>query len=133
MDIQTLQNSAIKVAASAYVPYSHFQVGAALLCPDGQIITGVNVENTSYGLSVCAERNAICAAVTQGYTYFTAIAVYSPQANSFLTPCGACRQTLAEFMGKDALLYMSGKDQVFVCKTLADLLPFGFSLDEVKN
>lgn len=85
---------AIKSRQIAYAPYSNFLVGAALLTVDGSIYTGCNVENTSYGLCICAERTAICKAVSEGHQEFQAIAV---AANPFATPCGACRQFIVEF------------------------------------
>ena len=93
-----LIESAIAARERAYAPYSNFKVGAALLLSDGKtIITGCNVENSSYGLAICAERNAICAAVAQGHKKFAAIVV---AASPLASPCGACRQFIVEF-GKD--------------------------------
>ena len=93
-----LIKKAIAARNLAYAPYSEFNVGAALLLADGEtIITGCNVENASYGLAICAERNAICAAVAQGHKDFTAIVV---AASPLVSPCGACRQFIVEF-GKD--------------------------------
>jgi len=80
---------------NAYVPYSRFRVGAALVTVSGKIYTGVNVENTSYGLTICAERVAVGKAVSDGHRRFRAIAIAAPSASP--TPCGACRQVLAEF------------------------------------
>ncbi len=88
---------AIESRQKAYAPYSNFLVGAALLTKDGTIFTGCNVENTSYGLCICAERTAICKAVSEGHQKFEAIAV---SATPFATPCGACRQFIVEF-GQD--------------------------------
>ncbi len=88
---------AIESRQKAYAPYSNFLVGAALLTKDGTIFTGCNVENTSYGLCICAERTAICKAVSEGHQKFEAIAV---SATPFATPCGACRQFIVEF-GRD--------------------------------
>ena len=85
---------AIEARTNAYAPYSKFLVGAALLTFDGTVFTGCNVENTSYGLCICAERTAICKAVSEGYQEFDAIAV---AATPFATPCGACRQFIVEF------------------------------------
>jgi cytidine deaminase len=95
-------------AEDAYAPYSHFPVGAALLTDDGELITGVNVENVSYGLTICAERSAIVRAVSQGETRFSAIAVWATRRpHGAVTPCGACRQFLAEFLKPDAPVIMS--------------------------
>lgn len=93
-----LIEKAIAARNLAYAPYSEFNVGAALLLADGEtVITGCNVENASYGLAICAERNAICAAVAQGHKDFAAIVV---AASPLASPCGACRQFIVEF-GKD--------------------------------
>lgn len=121
---ENLMESAKKAALLSYSPYSHFRVGAALLCTDGSVITGTNVENRSYGLTNCAERSALFTAVSQNKKYFRAIAVYSPDSDKPLPPCGACRQVLSEFGGPDFIVLFSGKE----CKTkevlLKDLLPY---------
>ncbi|MCX7915818.1 MAG: cytidine deaminase [Verrucomicrobiae bacterium] len=95
MALQALLNAACAAQQRAYAPYSEFPVGAALLTSTGQIVTGCNVENASYGLTICAERAALVCAVREGYRKFRAIAIVAP--HSKLTPCGACRQVLAEF------------------------------------
>ena len=87
---------AVRAKVRAYAPYSQFRVGAALLADDGTIFEGCNVENSSYSLTICAERNAVFQAAARGKTRFRAIAIASDDPG-FLTPCGACRQVLAEF------------------------------------
>src|SRR5689334_19893531 len=100
-----LIETAKQAAEKAYAPYSRFPVGAALLTSSGEIITGVNVENVSYGLTICAERSAVATAISQGHLQFEAIAVWAPEKlNGAVTPCGACRQVLAEFMRPDAVV-----------------------------
>lgn len=96
---QQLIDAARAVRDKAYVPYSRFRVGAALLTPDGRIFSGVNVENASYGLTVCAERNAVGRMVTDGAQCIVAVAVCT---DNGVTPCGACRQVLMEFVPPDA-------------------------------
>jgi cytidine deaminase len=91
---------AAKAAEAAYAPYSKFRVGAALLGADGRIFTGCNVENRSFGLTICAERNAVFQGVAQGCRSFVALAIATPDGPA--GPCGACRQVLSEFMGQDA-------------------------------
>ena len=95
LQMDKLFEEAAKTAQKAYVPYSKFRVGAALLCEDGTIITGVNVENRSFGLTICAERNAVCAGVTRGYQRFIALAVSTPDSEAPTGPCGACRQVIS--------------------------------------
>ena len=117
-----LIQAAIEVRQQAYAPYSNYPVGAALLMEDGKIVTGVNVENSSYGLTICAERTAVTKAITAGYRKILAVAVATDNAGS---PCGACRQVLTEFAG-DVPVYLvdglgNGRDT-----TLYTLLPDHF-------
>ena len=115
-----------EAADAAYVPYSSFPVGAALVTADGTVVTGANVENASYGLSVCAERNAIFAAVLAGHREITTLAVAAPRA-ARASPCGACRQVLNEFrpVDGDVTIYLESEDG-HVETTLETLLPMGF-------
>ncbi len=96
-------NEARKAQQRAYAPYSNFQVGAALLTANGQIYPGANIENVSYGLTVCAERNAVFKAVYEGEREFSAIAVCS-SGSGYVYPCGACLQVLAEFSRRSGSL-----------------------------
>jgi cytidine deaminase len=125
VDWQALRDEAIRVRVRAYAPYSKFLVGAALLGEDGRVFAGCNVENASYGLCICAERNAVFAAVASGVRTFRAIAIVS-SAQDPVTPCGACRQVLAEFAPSfDVRCYgESGAEQHY---TTAALLPYAFS------
>jgi len=97
MDYKQLYEAALAVAKNAYVPYSQFHVGAALLLPDDTIQTGINIENRSYGATNCAERTAVFSAIEKGYKTFKAIAVATPDADYPVAPCGICRQVLTEF------------------------------------
>ena len=121
-----------KIAEMAYAPYSMFRVGAALLCENGQIITGVNVENRSFGLTTCAERNAVCAAIAQGQKRFLALAVCTPDSEEPTGPCGACRQVISEFMKSDAPVRFSGKGPNQIDTTVGELYPMD-SLHELKS
>jgi cytidine deaminase len=110
----------------AHAPYSKFRVGAALLTKSGKIYTGVNVENASYGLTICAERVAVGKAVSDGHRQFRAIAVVAPSAT--LSPCGACRQVLAEF-GETVVICADSRN-LRRCRVhlLSELLPHAFKL-----
>ena len=107
----------------AYVPYSHYKVGAALLGKSGKVYTGCNVENASYGHTVCAERTAVLKAVSEGETEFTAIAVVTKNGGS---PCGACRQVLSEFAPK-LTIYIADKNGEYRTTTMKKLLPDSFT------
>ena len=124
MDMEKLFNEARKAADNAYARYSKFRVGAALLCEDGTIITGANVENRSFGLTNCAERSAIFRAISEGRHGFKAIAISTPDSIEPVGPCGACRQVLSEFMSPDALVYFGGSGKEHVSVTLGQLYPY---------
>ncbi|MDR2434595.1 MAG: cytidine deaminase [Treponema sp.] len=130
--MEILFAEARKAADAAYAPYSKFRVGAALLCEDGTIITGCNVENRSYGLTVCAERNAVFQAVAKGHRRFTALAISTPDSGIPVGPCGACRQVLSEFMGTDAQVRFGGNGSAHVETTIGALLPLD-SLQDLKD
>jgi len=112
----------------AYAPYSHFRVGAALLCEDGTVVTGCNVENAAYGVCICGEQTAIVKAVSEGHKKFKAIAVAGDSDGPCL-PCGACRQVLSEFAGPDLPVFCAGTDGTFQGYTLGELLAHSFRLN----
>jgi cytidine deaminase len=122
-------SAAREAAARAYAPYSKFQVGAALLFDDGSVVTGCNVENASYGLTSCAERNALFTAVGErgGNRRIVAIAVTNLQGRPS-PPCGACRQVLGEFAAPDAVISFSGENGVET-HPFKEILPFQFHLN----
>lgn len=114
----------------AYAPYSHFRVGAALLCADGRVYQGCNIENAAYGECVCAERNAVFKAVYDGCRDFTAIGICGGRdgvVEGPCAPCGACRQVLREFCGDDFAIHLTGGTGGIETVTLGDLLPRSFS------
>jgi cytidine deaminase len=122
-ELNPLVARAREVALRAYAPYSRFRVGAAVTDSSGTVHIGCNVENASYGLSICAERSAMFAAIAAGAPRpFTALAVSCIDANG--SPCGACRQVMFEHLASDAVIYVDGVGQF----TLAELLPHAFEL-----
>ena len=124
LETQKLMDCAIKARENAYSPYSHFAVGAALLCEDGTLFEGCNIENASYGLTNCAERKAIFKAVSEGHIKFKALAVVADTEGP-CAPCGACRQVMAEF--KIPLIIMGNLMGNIKIVTIEELLPFSFS------
>jgi cytidine deaminase len=123
MDTTTLFERATKAAELSYSPYSKFRVGAALLCDDGTIITAANVENRSYGLTICAERSAIVSALAQGKKKFTSLTISCPDASYPVSPCGACRQFISEFVEPGFPVRFGGSDGKFVDTTIGELFP----------
>jgi len=114
------------VRNNAHCPYSNFAVGAALLCENGSIIQGCNVENVSFGLTICAERSAIVHAVAKGIKNFKSVAICAEMKQKFVGPCGACRQVLAEFnLDMDIYLCQPGEGPILKT-TVAKLLPLSF-------
>ncbi|XP_037346275.2 cytidine deaminase-like [Pungitius pungitius] len=114
----------------AYCRYSNFRVGAALLTPDNRVITGCNVENACYNLGVCAERNAIAKAVSEGHRSFKAIAISSDMSKEFISPCGGCRQFMREF-GSNWDVFLTKPDGSYQRMTVDQLLPFGFGPEQL--
>ena len=131
IDDKFLCEEAVRAAAAAYAPYSGYKVGAALLCSDGSVYTGCNIENASYSPTVCAERVAFFKAVSDGRTSFSAIAVAGGEGGSIsgvFPPCGVCRQVMAEVIrryGRDFDVLMIGEEETVVIKA-SSLLPFSF-------
>lgn len=125
--VTRLIKEAVSTRDRAYAPYSGFRVGAAVAAAGGRVFTGCNVENASYGLTCCAERVALFKAISEGEREFTDIAVVS-DSEDFCSPCGACRQVMAEF-GGHIKVYMCNNRGEYRVKSVADLLPESFSLD----
>lgn len=127
--VEFLRQHAKQVSAKAYVPYSNFPVGAALLMRSGEVISGCNVENVSYGLSNCAERTAVFSAIAQGFNGndIAAVVVYTPGDKAY-APCGACRQVLAEFLPQGTVVTSTSERQVRQW-TIEQLLPDAFDFD----
>jgi len=125
MDKEKLIAEAKKASTAAYAPYSGFQVGAAILTERGKIYTGCNVENISYGATICAERTAAVKAVSEGEKRFVAVAVYA-DTEDFLYPCGICGQFLTEFAAPDMKIYACNNKGGFEENTLKDVMPHAF-------
>ena len=129
MEPKELIARAIAAMDRAYVPYSGYRVGAALLCADGKVYEGCNIENGSYGATNCAERTAFFRAVFDGEREFAAIAVCGGKdgiIRDYFPPCGICRQVMREFCEDDFRIYMVGKDGVYLERTLNEILPDSF-------
>ncbi|UOY94046.1 cytidine deaminase [Ectobacillus sp. JY-23] len=130
MNSQELIQKAIEARQNAYVPYSKFKVGAALLAVDGKLYQGCNVENASYGLTNCAERTALFKAVSEGNKEFTAIAVVGDTAGP-ISPCGACRQVMVELCKPETKVYLANLKGDVQETTVAALLPGAFSSEDL--
>ncbi len=127
-----LIDKAIAASKQAHVPYSHFHVGAALLTTDGKIYRGCNIENASYGLTNCAERTAIFKAVSEGDKQFSAIAVVG-DTDGPISPCGACRQVLAEFCDDHTQIILANLKGDFVITNINEILPGYFSSKDLQK
>ena len=132
-----LVNLAIEAREHAYVPYSGFAVGAALLTKDGKVYQGCNIENSAFGPTNCAERTAFFTAVYQGERDFEAIAIVGGRegkpVSELCAPCGVCRQVMREFCKNDFKIYLSKGDGEVLTYTLSDLLPLSFSKDDLNR
>lgn len=126
MTDRELYEAAKASTANAYAPYSGFRVGAALLAESGKIYTGVNVENSSYGATICAERTAFVKAVSEGEQKFKAIAIVSGEGKAW--PCGICRQFMLEFAEDDFRIITGDSEESLEIKTMKELLPEAFRL-----
>lgn len=128
MKYEELMQKAVEVSKNSYSPYSKFPVGACVLTETGKVYTGCNFENSSFGMTICAERNAIGSAIADGEKRIKAIAIYSPVQDN-CAPCGACRQVIHEFCDNDENvdIILKDKDTLRII-TLASLLPESFNL-----
>ncbi len=126
MDKKTLVEKAIEARSTAYVPYSKFQVGAAIITSNDNVYLGCNIENASFGLTNCAERTAIFKAVSEGDTEIKAIAVVADTEGP-VSPCGACRQVIAEFATEDTKIYLSNLNGDVKETTIDEILPGYFT------
>lgn len=136
MTPEKLCELAIAAMENAYAPYSGCKVGAALLCADGAVYTGCNIENAAFGPTNCAERTAFFKAVSEGQRSFSAIAVCGGK-DGIITgafpPCGVCRQVMREFCADDFAIYLVGENGAYETLTLAQLLPYSFQADRFQK
>lgn len=130
MNYKLLAQKAIEAKKNAVPTYSKFHVGAALLTTDDKIFTGCNIESSSYSLTICAERNAIFKAISEGERKFKALAIAGDM-DDHISPCGACRQVISDLCGEIDIIRVSGKGEYQVNKT-SEMLPFAFSDDDLK-
>lgn len=130
MNIRELIEMALEAKKKAYVPYSNFHVGAALLTTDGKIYTGCNIESASYTPTICAERTAISKAVSEGDKKFEAIAIVGD--SDFTFPCGVCRQVMREF-SKDLKVIIANSPDEYREYTLEEILPYSFGPEDLKT
>lgn len=135
MTDKELLSLAVNAMKKSYSPYSNCKVGAALLCKNGKVFTGTNIENASFSPTVCAERVAVFKAVSEGETEFSGIAVVGGkdgEINGIFAPCGVCRQVLREFCDDDFPIILGESENDFKKVTLKELLPLSFSPDNVR-
>lgn len=128
MNSQQLLDKAKEVMNNAYAPYSNFKVGAAILTGSGDVYTGCNIENASYGATICAERTAAVKAVSEGHRRFLKIAIVSME-GTYTYPCGMCRQFLSEFMAEDGMVIVEDSTEGIKEIAFKELLPLSFSLN----
>ncbi len=137
IDRENLCGKALEMRARAYTPYSHFNVGAALLCKDGSIYTGCNIENAAYTPANCAERTAFFKAVSDGKREFTAIAIAggneTAESLDYCAPCGVCRQVMKEFCGASFEVILAKTQKDYRVFTLEELLPMGFGPENLEK
>lgn len=128
---ELLINKAKEYMNNAYAPYSGFNVGAAVMTDDGRVFGGCNIENSSYGAAICAERTAAVKAISEGARHFKAIAVVC-STGEYAYPCGICRQFVGEFMDRDGMLYLEDKNEGELSIPFFDSIPYFFTGDRIK-
>ncbi len=130
---EKLIKAALEAQKLAYVPYSHFKVGAAVLCKDGTIVKGANIENAAYGVTMCGERNAVFGTYCRGYCKDDIVAVaITADCEPIASPCGACRQVLSELLNPDTPIYLANNAGQRIVTSVAELLPFAFTKESMK-
>jgi cytidine deaminase len=132
MNYEELVAKAVEARTNAYVPYSQFKVGAAVITEDGTIYNGCNIENASYGATNCAERTAIFKAISEGHKIIKAIAVVGTQ-SEYTYPCGICRQVIAEFACENVKIILAKSKEEYIVKTLEEILPGAFTKKDLQK
>ena len=130
MDYKKLAKIAIDARENAYVPYSKFKVGAAVITEDDSIFTGCNIENASYGATNCAERTAIFKAISEGHKKIKAIAIVGDM-STHTYPCGICRQVIVEFATRDIDIILVKNEEDYIIKTMEEILPGAFTKEDL--
>ena len=128
-DYKSLMDSTKKASKMSYSPFSKFAVGAGVLTKNGKVYSGCNIENSSFGMTICAERCAIFKAISEGEKEIVAVAIYSPNEDDCY-PCGACRQVMYEFQGENEIEIITEDKGKLNIKKLSDFLPYGFKIRE---
>lgn len=126
-DYDLLMDKAREASKMSYSPFSKFAVGAAVLAKSGKIYAGCNIENSSFGMTICAERCAIFKAVSEGEKEILAVAIYSPNEDDCY-PCGACRQVMYEFQGEEEIAIITDNKSNLNIRKMSDFLPYGFKI-----
>ena len=126
-DFNLLMDKAREASKMSYSPFSKFAVGAAVLAKSGKIYAGCNIENSSFGMTICAERCAIFKAISEGEKEIIAVAIFSPNENDCY-PCGACRQVMYEFQGKEEISIITANNNNLNVRKMSDFLPYGFKI-----
>ena len=132
MENKELVLKAIEAQKNAYVPYSKFRVGAALITEDGSLYTGCNIENASYGATNCGERTAIFKAISEGHREIKAIAIVGDDL-SYTSPCGICRQVISEFASEDIKIILVKNENDYIIRTMEEILPGAFSSKDLNK
>jgi cytidine deaminase len=132
MDYKNLVSTALKAREKAYVPYSNFKVGAAIMTEDDTVYGGCNIENASYGATNCAERTAIFKAISEGHKIIKAIAIVG-DTNTYTFPCGICRQVIAEFSEGNIPIILAKDEENFIVKTLEEVFPGAFTKKDLNK
>ena len=127
IDYKLLMDTAKEASKKSYSPFSKFAVGAGVLTSSGKVYGGCNIENSSFGMTICAERCAIFKAVSDGEKEILAVAIYSPNEDDCY-PCGACRQVMYEFQGETEIVVITEHENKPIPRKLSDFLPFGFKI-----